>query len=116
MTLKSFHLLAAVLALSRLVARGPAQSGVARQPGEHRRAGAGAARRDPRAAIVKKIDGLKLEDVRMTPVNGIYEITRGSEISYTSSDGRYVILGDMIDLDSDANLSENRRRAIRASA
>jgi len=69
---------------------------------------------DPRADIVKKIDGLKLEDVRMTPVNGVFEITRGSEISYASSDGRYVILGDMIDVDSDANLSENRRRAIRS--
>lgn len=73
-----------------------------------------AAKADPRAAIAGKIDGLKLEDVRMTPVNGVYEITRGSEISYTSADGRYVILGDMIDIDSDANLSENRRRAIRS--
>jgi thiol:disulfide interchange protein DsbC len=68
---------------------------------------------DPRAAIVNKIDGLKLEDVRISPVNGIYEITRGSEISYSSADGRYVILGDMVDVDSSANLSENRRRNIR---
>jgi thiol:disulfide interchange protein DsbC len=69
---------------------------------------------DPRAAIVKKIDGLKLEDVRMTPVNGVYEITRDADISYSSSDGRYVIVGgDMIDLDADANLTETRRRAIR---
>jgi thiol:disulfide interchange protein DsbC len=68
---------------------------------------------DPRASIVRKIDGLKLEDVRMTPVNGIYEITRGSDISYSSSDGRYVIIGDLIDLDGNANLTENRRRTIR---
>jgi thiol:disulfide interchange protein DsbC len=68
---------------------------------------------DPRAAIVNKIDGLKLEDVRISPVNGIFEITRGSEISYSSADGRYVILGDMVDVDSSANLSENRRRNIR---
>ena len=69
---------------------------------------------DPRAAIVKKIDGLKLEDVRMTPVNGIYEITRDASISYSSSDGRYVIVGgDLIDLDADANLTEARRRALR---
>jgi thiol:disulfide interchange protein DsbC len=75
---------------------------------------ANASKADPRADIVKKIDGLKLEDVRMTPVNGVYEITRGSEISYASSDGRYVILGDMVDVDSDQNLSENRRRTIRS--
>lgn len=72
-----------------------------------------AAKEDPRAAIVKKIDGLKLEDVRMTPVEGIYEITRGSQISYSTADGRYVIIGDMIDVDKDSNISEMRRRTIR---
>ncbi len=69
---------------------------------------------DPRAAIVKKIVGLKLEDVRISPVTGIFEITRGSDISYVSGDGRYAIFGDMYDLDSDDNLSETRRRGIRA--
>jgi thiol:disulfide interchange protein DsbC len=68
---------------------------------------------DPRDAIVKKIDGLKAEDVRMSPINGVYEIARGSQIGYVSGDARYVILGDLIDIDADANLSENRRRAIR---
>jgi thiol:disulfide interchange protein DsbC len=68
---------------------------------------------DARAAIAKKLDGLKVEDVRISPVTGVYEITRGSDVSYVSSDGRYAIVGDMIDLDSDANLSENRRRGIR---
>jgi thiol:disulfide interchange protein DsbC len=68
---------------------------------------------DNRAAIAKKLEGLKVEDVRISPVTGVYEITRGSDVSYVSSDGRYAIVGDMIDLDSDANLSENRRRGIR---
>jgi thiol:disulfide interchange protein DsbC len=69
---------------------------------------------DQRAAIARKFDGIKAEDVRVSPVTGLYEITRGSEISYVSADGRYAILGDMIDVDADANLSENRRRTIRA--
>jgi len=71
---------------------------------------------DPRAAILKKIDGLKLEDVRLTPINGLFEITRGAAISYVSSDGRYVIMGEefgMYDIDSDTDLTENRRRSIR---
>jgi len=111
MTLKSLHVLAAALAGSLLAGTALAQTGVAANPVSAPAAPAG--KTDPRADIVKKIDGLKLEDVRMTPVNGIYEITRGSEISYTTSDGRYVILGDMVDIDSDQNLSENRRRTIR---
>ena len=77
-------------------------------------ANAPAAKTDPRAVIVKKIDGLKLEDVRMSPVSGVYEVTRDSQVSYLSGDGRYAILGDMIDLDADDNISENRRRSIRA--
>jgi thiol:disulfide interchange protein DsbC len=69
---------------------------------------------DPRAAIVKKFGDVKLEDVRMSPVNGVYEITRGAEISYVTADGRYAFAGDLIDVDGDTNVSENRRRLIRA--
>jgi len=69
---------------------------------------------DNRAAIAKKLDGVKVEDVRISPVNGVFEVTRGSDVSYVTSDGRYAIVGDMIDLDSDVNLSESRRRGIRA--
>lgn len=69
---------------------------------------------DQRAAIAGKFDGIKLEDVRMSPVNGVYEISRGAEISYVTADGRYAFVGDLIDIEGDANVSENRRRGIRA--
>ena len=115
MTPKPFRVIAAVLVTSvasvAVLAQG---SDVAPNPVSNAAPSSVGSKADPRASIVKKIDGLKLEDVRMTPVTGIYEITRGSEVSYTSIDGRYVIIGDMIDLDSDANLTENRRRTIRA--
>ena len=112
MTQIPFRLLTTFLALSFVGEVALAQStGVAANPVSNT---APPTKGDPRATIVKKIDGLKLEDVRMTPVNGVFEITRGSDISYSSSDGRYVIIGDMIDLDSDANITENRRRGIRA--
>jgi thiol:disulfide interchange protein DsbC len=87
-----------------------AQTGVAANPVMAPAAGKAG---DNRAVIAKKLEGLKVEDVRISPVTGVYEITRGSDVSYVSSDGRYAIVGDMIDLDSDANLSENRRRTIR---
>jgi thiol:disulfide interchange protein DsbC len=116
MKVKPLHLAAVALFASLLGGQALAQTGVAANPVSAVPAAgsAAAAKSDPRAAIVNKIEGLKLEDVRMSPVNGIFEITRGSEISYTSADGRYVILGDMIDVDSDANISESRRRGIRA--
>jgi thiol:disulfide interchange protein DsbC len=72
-----------------------------------------AAKPDPRAEIVKKLGGLKLEDVRISPIPGLYEIQRGSDINYVSADGRFVLVGDMIDVDKDSNLTETRRRGIR---
>src|SRR3982751_5198622 len=115
MTLKTLHRVAVILGASLLSVVVHGEGGVAANPVSSAPAPDAKAdsKSDPRAAVVRKFDGLKLEDVRITPVNGIYEITRGSEVSYTSSDGRYVILGDMIDVDSDANLSETRRRTIR---
>ena len=105
MSFKPVRLLATLIIASLAGQSALAQSGAAVTP---------AGKPDPRAVIVKKIDGLKLEDVRMSPVNGVFEVTHGADISYLSSDGRYAILGDLIDLDSDANLSEGRRRGIRA--
>jgi thiol:disulfide interchange protein DsbC len=69
---------------------------------------------DQRATIAGKFDGINVEDVRMSPVGGVYEISRGAEITYVTADGRYAFAGDLIDVDGDANLTENRRRSIRA--
>jgi thiol:disulfide interchange protein DsbC len=107
---------AATFAAALSVGVAQAQTGVAANPvAAPASAPASAnAKADPRAVIVKKVGGIKLEDVRMSPVTGVYEVTRDSEISYLSADGRYAILGDMIDLESDDNISETRRRGIRA--
>ena len=113
---KTFRLFATVLVAVLTTSAVQAQTGSAAKPAAAPAAGAPApaGKADPRAEIVKKVGGIKLEDVRMSPVNGIYEVTRDAEISYLSSDGRYAILGDMIDLESDDNLSETRRRGVRA--
>lgn len=110
----TFRLFATVLAAAFVTGVAQAQTGVAAKTAVTTAAGAPAGKADPRVEIVKKIGGIKLEDVRMSPVSGIYEVTRDAEISYLSSDGRYAILGDMIDLDSDDNISEARRRGVRA--
>ena len=107
MRFKTFSLTALSLVAALGIGAAQAQTGAAAKP-------AAAAKADPREEIVKKIGGIKLEDVRMSPINGIYEVTHDADISYMSSDGRYAILGDMIDVDSDDNISETRRRGIRA--
>lgn len=49
------------------------------------------------------------EDVRRSPVDGWYLIQKGSIVAYISADGRYLLQGDMIDLDHQVNLSEAAR-------
>src|SRR5690349_17099924 len=75
---------------------------------------AAAADKDPRAAIAAKIPGgAKPEELRASPIPGMYELARGTEIAYVSSDGKYAIAGDLYDLSNDKNLTENTRRAER---
>jgi len=74
-----------------------------------------AADKDPRAAIAAKIPGgAKPEELHASPIPGVYELARGTEIAYVSADGKYAIAGDMYELGSDKNLTENTRRAERS--
>jgi thiol:disulfide interchange protein DsbC len=69
---------------------------------------------DPRAEIASKIPGVRAEDLRPSPIAGVYELSRGADIAYVSSDAKYAISGDLIDLAKNDNLTEARRRGARA--
>jgi thiol:disulfide interchange protein DsbC len=62
---------------------------------------------DPRAALLKRLPaGSKLEDLRPSPIPGIYELAQGADISYLTADGKYFIDGNLYDMDSRENLTE----------
>jgi thiol:disulfide interchange protein DsbC len=69
---------------------------------------------DPRVQVAAKFPGTRLEDIRTTPIAGIYELTRGTDIAYVTADGKYAISGDLIDIAKNDNLTETRRRDARA--
>lgn len=58
-------------------------------------------------------DDVKPEDVRPTPLPGIFEIRRGPEILYVSQDGKYVLVGDLYRVAGRENLTEARRSELR---
>jgi thiol:disulfide interchange protein DsbC len=69
---------------------------------------------DPRIALAAKIPGgAKPEELHASPIPGVYELARGTEIAYVSDDGKYAIAGDLYDLKTDRNLTENTRRVER---
>ena len=69
---------------------------------------------DPREELARKIPGgARVEELRATPVPGIFEFTRDGDIAYVSADGHYAISGDLVELGSNVNLTEQRRRELR---
>jgi thiol:disulfide interchange protein DsbC len=68
---------------------------------------------DARVEIAKKIPGARADDLRATPIPGIYEYTHGTEIVYVTTDGKYAISGDLYDLKSNEDLTEAHRREVR---
>jgi thiol:disulfide interchange protein DsbC len=62
-----------------------------------------------RKSLADKLAGLpKIEDVRPSPMAGLWEVRIGNEIRYTDASGNYLIEGDLIDLRTRRNLTEER--------
>jgi thiol:disulfide interchange protein DsbC len=70
---------------------------------------------DPRAEIAGLVPGLTAEDVRPSVVEGLYEVAIGSQIVYVTGDSRYLIKGDIVDLETNQSLTEARRSGLRLS-
>jgi len=69
-----------------------------------------------RAVIAAKVPGAKVEDIHASPVAGLYEVSLGAYVVYVSADGRYLFDGDLYDVESRRNVTEERRMAARATA
>jgi thiol:disulfide interchange protein DsbC len=76
----------------------------------------GAVPADVRARVVAKLPGATPNDVSPSPVPGLYEVTMGGLIAYVSEDGKYLLSGNVYDLDTQMNLTASRRNAARAKA
>lgn len=70
-----------------------------------------------RSSLAVLLPGLVPDEVRSTPVDNLYEITFGTRLVYLTGDGRYLLQGKMIDLETrneitEARLSELKRAAL----
>lgn len=66
-----------------------------------------------RSAIIKKFPGVSAQNIKPSPVNGVYEVDVGGDVSYVSADGRYIIAGDLYEIDTRRNLTEDLRMTAR---
>ncbi|MEO0996927.1 MAG: disulfide isomerase DsbC N-terminal domain-containing protein, partial [Pseudomonadota bacterium] len=66
---------------------------------------------DVRAKVTERFPQIRPENINAGPVDGLLEIRQGTIIAYLTTDGRYLFQGDLIDLDSDVNLTEQAQSA-----
>ncbi len=67
------------------------------------------------AAIRKALGSIEPDIIAPAPIAGLYEVVVGPRVVYVSADGRYMLQGELIDVQNRKSLTEPRRReAIRA--
>ena len=69
-----------------------------------------------RNRVIAKLPGATASDVATSPIPGVYEVTMGGLIVYVSEDGKYLLSGNVYDLDTQMNLTATRRNQARAKA
>lgn len=79
-----------------------------------------AAAAEPPEALTRQLQtlvpGVQPDSIRPTPWQGVYEVAYGAQLFYFSGDGRYMLRGEMMDLNGQVNLTEKRRAAYRVEA
>ncbi len=66
-----------------------------------------------RAKMSEMFQEIQPEHINVSPIDGWYTVQKGSVVAYVSADGRYLLQGDLIDLESQVNLSEQSRTMAR---
>lgn len=66
-----------------------------------------------RQKVATMFDMIEAKDVNPSPIDGWYTIQKGAVVAYISSNGRYLLQGDLIDLEKNINMSELARNESR---
>ncbi|TKA90056.1 DsbC family protein [Guyparkeria sp. SB14A] len=65
------------------------------------------------ASIQKHMPGVPIDSIEETPAQGIYELNSNGQIAYVTADGKYLIAGDLIDVENRQNLTQGKQDAQR---
>ena len=80
----------------------------------------GQAAADPSRELTERLNSLvpgqQPDSVKASPLAGLHEVVYGPQVLYVSDDGRYAVQGDIVDLDTRTNLTEQKRSGARMDA
>ncbi|MES0872515.1 DsbC family protein [Sinimarinibacterium thermocellulolyticum] len=63
-----------------------------------------------RDAVTAALPQIARDSIQPAAVPGLYELSQDGNIGYVTGDGRYLIDGDLVDLQARVNLTENKRK------
>lgn len=66
-------------------------------------------------AIADRLPQVEVTRIDATPVSGIYQVIVGPQVVYMTRDAQYMIDGDLVDLTTRKNFTEDAKAAIRMS-
>lgn len=66
-----------------------------------------------RAKVASRFEDVSADEIKPTPVDGLWKIVSQGKVGYLTANGRYLIEGDLYDLKTGTNLSEQVRRDYR---
>jgi thiol:disulfide interchange protein DsbC len=67
-------------------------------------------------ALAKSMPSVKPGKISATPIEGLFEVIVGSQVVYMSVDARYMIEGDLHDLKTKKNVTEEAKSVIRLAS
>ena len=68
-----------------------------------------------RKTLTERIPQLeKIDEIRPTPMSGLFEVRIGTDLFYTDAKGNYLIQGELIDTKARRNLTEDRMNQLTA--
>jgi len=63
--------------------------------------------------VMQAVSDLEADSIEVTPVPNLYLLSFGAQVAYVSGDGRYLLIGDLIEVESGINLAEDKRNTLR---
>lgn len=66
-------------------------------------------------ALAAKVPGVEAENIKATPVPGLWEVAVGAQVVYLSEDGRYMVRGELIDLMTGQNMTGERQNELQSA-
>lgn len=67
-------------------------------------------------ALAERMPGVPISQITESPVPGLYEVIAGAQVVYMDQNARYMLDGDLVDLASRKNYTEQAKSKIRMTA